>query len=171
MDIGYAVVERFYPNQDYKAMTGMNQIKEIISLDYLLCSSCIQQFSEEDDQYIYRSGDFCDYDIFNHLDFLLSKIDNLDHKQILAVIREPIKAINDMKIPNFIFYGYDLIEDYTRRSVLTNCYGLYDPFFSKDISSFGLIEDYHKAKQIQNWLNKHKDAIYCTLWGVFRMET
>ncbi|QVK19403.1 hypothetical protein KHQ81_06885 [Mycoplasmatota bacterium] len=170
MNIGYAVVEKFYPQKDYKEISGMNQIEEIISLDYLLCSSCIHTFNDEDAKYIFRSGDFCDFDIFNNLDYLLSKIDNFDGKQVLAVIKEPTQDCGHVSLNHFKFYGYDLLEDCSRRSVLTNCCGLYDPFFSKEVSKYGLIEDYHKAKIIQKWLIENEPSIHCCIWAIFRME-
>jgi len=129
MNVGYLIVEKFFPKQDYKDISGLFHIEEIISLDYLLCSSCIHTFKEEDDPYIFRYGDFCDFDIFNDLDYLLTKVDDLEGKQVLAVVREPIQSSEQINFKNFKFYGYDLIEDYSRRSILTNCCGLYDPFF------------------------------------------
>ncbi len=170
MDIGYVVVEKYYPQQDFKEMTGMYQVEEIVSFDYLLCSSCIHTFKDEDDHYIFRSDDFCDFDIFNNLGYLLSKVHNLEGKQVLAVIREPNQDCKPIEFDKFKFYGYDLLEDYSRRSVLTNCCGYYDPFFVKDLSRFGLIENYEKAKLIQKWLRENEPYIYSSLWGIFRME-
>lgn len=74
----------------------------------------------------------------------------------------------------FKFYGYDLLEDFTSISALTNCGGFDKAFLPKDISEYGLIIDFKKAKVIQQLLmgkypyEPHAD---CTLWAIWRMDS
>ncbi|MCR3757464.1 hypothetical protein KYB31_00480 [Clostridium felsineum] len=73
----------------------------------------------------------------------------------------------------FKFYGYDLIEDSTRISALTNCGRFDKAFSSNDISEFGLIKEYKKAKEIQSLLLENypdEEHVDCVLWGIWRME-
>lgn len=46
----------------------------------------------------------------------------------------------------FKFYGYDLLEDFTSISALTNCGGFDKAFLPKDISEYGLIIDFKKQR-------------------------
>jgi len=43
-------------------------------------------------------------------------------------------------------------------------------FFAQDVSKFGLIEDYQKAKLIQKWVKENEPSVYCTIWAIYRME-
>lgn len=78
-----------------------------------------------------------------------------------------------LKEERFRFYGYDLLEDSTRISTLTNCGGFDNAFSPEDISEYGLIQEFDKAKQIQLLLvdeypdEEHAD---CTIWAIRRME-
>lgn len=73
----------------------------------------------------------------------------------------------------FRFYGYDLIDD-VRISALTNCGGFDKAFLPQDISEYGLIKEFDKAKQIQSLLvTEYPDDAhaYCSLWAIWKMES
>jgi len=52
----------------------------------------------------------------------------------------------------FKFMGYDLIEEFTRISALTNCGGFPKAFLNNDLNKSGLIKSYEQAILIQKSL-------------------
>lgn len=81
--------------------------------------------------------------LLNNLDWLLNKTRNTEDKQILAVVKEPeLDCSVAIQLEGFQFCGYDLVEDFTRISALTNCGGFDKAFSACEISRYGLIEDF-----------------------------
>lgn len=172
MDNGYVAVETFFPNEKYKEWSKLFHVREVISLDCALCPSLLDMDVEDD--YMYLQGYGFYNDILSDLYLLLSKVKEKKDIQILAVLREPEGDCADLfKDERFSFYGYDLIEDCTRISALTNCGGFDKAFSPKDISEYGLIKELGNAKKIQLLLaseypdEEHAD---CTLWAIWKME-
>lgn len=108
------------------------------------------------------------------MDWLLDKVGTISNKQILAVTRKPkIDCKNVFCDQRFKFYGYDLIEDQTIISALTNCDGFDKAFQKVDVSTYGLIEGFDRAKEVQLKLKEeypNEDHANCALWGIWRME-
>ncbi|URZ08615.1 hypothetical protein [Clostridium felsineum] len=148
-------------------------MKEIISLDCDLCPSIVKDRDIESKYRCFQQYGFY-YDILNNLNVLLKNVDNREEKQILAVVRKPkYDCSNVLLDKRFKFYGYDLIEDSTRISALTNCGRFDKAFSSNDISEFGLIKEYKKAKEIQSLLLENypdEEHVDCVLWVIWRME-
>lgn len=170
MNIGFVAVKTFIPSQSYIGWSKLNQIKEIITIDCALCPR-ILQYREDDYRYMTWMED---YWVYNDLSWFLKKVEAIPDKQILAVVREPKvdckKIFNDLR---FRFYGYDLIEDQTDISALTNCGGFDKAFHKADISKYGLIENFDRAKEVQLKLKEeypYEDHADCALWGIWRME-
>lgn len=173
MDIGYVAVETFIPNQKYKEWSRLFHIKEIVSLDCALCPRLLKDEIIED-RVRYMNGYGFYSDIVNNLDVVLGMVKDKKEKQILAVLREPKQDCSYITFDKrFKFYGYDLLEDFTRISALTNCGGFDEAFLPNDISEYGLISDFKKAIEIQQSLTEKypdEDHADCTLWGIWRME-
>lgn len=170
MDIGYIAVETFIPPQNYVTWSKLNQLKQVISLDCALCPRIID-CTEDDYSHVIWMGENC---FCKDLDWLMKKVEDKLDKEILAIAREPeVDCKNLLSDRRFKFYGYDLIEDDTSISALTNCGGFDKAFHSRDISKYGLIEDFTKAKEVQLKLkDEYPDVCHadCTLWAVWRME-
>lgn len=170
MDIGFIAVETFFPEESYKNWSNLYHIKEIISIDCFLCPRIIK-YSENDYDYLQWLGD---YWVFKTLDILLKKVEGKSEKQILAITREPeIDCKNYFEDKRFKFYGYDLLEDGTCISALSNCVGFEKAYQPNDISEYGLIEDFEKAKDIQLRLKEkypYESHANCALWAIWRME-
>lgn len=174
MNIGYVAVETFFPNEKYKEWSKLYHIEEIVSIDCALCPRILRDECIED-RYIYLQGYGFYDDILNNLEVVLEMAKNKEDKNILAVLRDPksdcSNRITDIR---FKFYGYDLLEDDTRISALTNCEGFDEAFSTNDISEYGLIKNFKKAKQVQQLLiEKYPDEEHadCSLWAIWRMET
>jgi hypothetical protein len=170
MDMGFIAVETFFPPQNYVAWSKLFQIEQIVSIDCLLCPRITEYTDKEDSYYIWLG----DYWFYKDLNWLLSKVDKKMDKQVLALIWEPeidCKAyFNDAR---FNFYGYDLLEDQTSISALTNCGGFDKAFLPTEISKFGLIEEFDKAKEIQTKLREnypYEEHANCSVWAIWRMK-
>lgn len=171
MDIGYIAVETFIPPQNYLDWSKLFHVKEVISIDCALCPRVITELMDEDYKYIEQvEGDY----VFTNLNWLLSRVEYIDDKQILALIREPESDCSNDNFDNrFIFYGYDLVENDTGISALLNCGGFDKVFCPSDLTQYGLICEYNKAKEVQLKLKEeypeesHAD---CVIWAIWRME-
>lgn len=105
---------------------------------------------------------------------MLSRIKTKSQYQIVATIREPKKNdISTFQNERFVFKGYDLIEDETRISALTNCGGFDLAFQNNDLSESGLLSGYEKAYQIRDLLLKNypdENHADCTVWAIWKMK-
>lgn len=74
----------------------------------------------------------------------------------------------------FKFLGYDLIEEGSGVSALTNCGGFSAAFENNMLNSVGLLPTYAQAKIVQKSLHLHyPDEIhaFCDMWAIWRMHT
>lgn len=172
MNIGFVALETFIPTTKYLEWSKLFQVVEVVSLDSSLCPRIIKDLDEDDREYQQEHGGTYS-DIINNLDWLLHKTRNVEDKQVLAVVKEPESDCSVAIHPErFQFCGYDLVEDATRISALTNCGGFDKAFSACEISRYGLIEDFEKAKEIQLRLRAHypdEEDANCTLWAIWKM--
>lgn len=172
MNIGFVALETFIPTNKYLEWSKLFQVEEVVSLDSSLCPRIIKDLDEDDRGYQQEHwGTYCD--IINNLDWLLHKTRNVEDKQILAVVKEPESDCSvAIHLEGFQFCGYDLVEDFTRISALTNCGGFDKVFSACEISRYGLIEAFERAKEIQLQLQLHypdEEHANCTLWAIWKM--
>lgn len=173
----FIAVERFGPVDEERWHSYVNwaklpQLREVVSLDALLCPTVINELIEEDWQH--NIHEHFRTHFFRDLEYLVFRINNLKDATILAVVLEPqtdVKyALNDSR---FAFHGYDLIEEGSGVSAINNCGGFENAFENKDVSEVGLIEDYELARNIQKrLLELYPEEIHadCDLWAIWRME-
>jgi hypothetical protein len=178
MTIAYTAIEIFDPSTSeawakYIEWSGLDHLKEVISLDSMLCPSLIEGLTAEDwDHKVYED---IFHDLFRDLSYLLRRIRPRGRYQIVATIREPSReAITDFSDERFGFKGYDLLEDQTRVSALTNCGG-FDLAFSKaDISDCGLLWEHEKAYDVRDALLRHypeESHADCAVWALWRLNS
>lgn len=200
MNMAYVALEIYIPTKGYLEFSKLNHVKEIITLDDMLCPNLIKELTEEDWKHLYRKrrsavldkldGSLskekqslevskrqvveCYFGMFVNLDWLLNKINHIEDKQVLAVSKEPIEDCVKINFDNrFKFYGYDLMDDDCCTSALTNCGGFDEIFSVNDISEYGLIKDFSKARLIQRLLKEkypYESHANCTLWAIWRMD-
>jgi len=171
MTIGFVALETFIPTDEYKEWSKLFHLEEVVTLDCALCPSLIvdlDSISEFQEQWKLSN-------VFIDLNWVLQKVKDVKDKQILAILREPEDDCRGIDHPEgFKFYGYDLIEDDTRISALTNCGGFDKAFSASDLSRYGLIEELRKAKDVQlRLLENYPDEAHadCTLWAIWKMVT
>jgi hypothetical protein len=123
--------ERFDPSagarwDEYIRWAGIPNLIEVVSLDSMLCPPIVTEFNDEDWAHIvnedFRLNYFCD------LDYLLRRAGLGPRRNVLGLYRNPDSHIDIAPAPGqFNFIGYDLIEEMTQISALTNCGGFRKP--------------------------------------------
>src|SRR4051794_22370637 len=105
----------------YIAWSRLIQLKELVSLDSILCGlSFVADYEHEE---IYRYAVIDDgyaTDLFNCLDYVSSNVHKKSNFNLLAVVKEPDQDCKNVQIPDFDFVGYDLIDKEYNVSALTN---------------------------------------------------
>ena len=145
-DVRYFGADRFFPNDKFKEFTeGRIDTKEIVSFD---------------------CGLFEMYEIGSHDSPLRANT-----QQIVAVILRPnLDPIEYMEKRGFTFCGYDLVEEETSISAITNCDGRFDSIPYEKLTEYGLLPTYKDAVLTQLALvedepeEPHAYCIICEVW-------
>jgi len=146
VDVRYFGSDRFFPDDRFKEIpSGKMSCDEIVSFDCGLL-----------DMYELES-----------LDSALRP----DTQQIVAVILRPdIDPIENMATKGFIFCGYDLVDESTAISAITNCGGEFTSIPYEKLTEFGLLPTYKDAVLTQLALVKenpdepHAYCMICEIW-------
>jgi hypothetical protein len=177
--IAYAAVETFdstYGDKwaNYIAWSGLKHLQEVISFDILLCPGIVRLTSHfgGDPAIMGQTGKFCD-----NLDYLFTKVKSLGIKksyQVIATIAEPTEDdVRNFIDDRFVLKGFDLLENLTGISALTNCGGFDLAFSGYDINIYGLVTEYRDAYKIRDSLLVHypnEAHANCVVWALWRME-
>ena len=143
--VQYFGSNRYYSNERFRYFTK-NKIKssEIVSFD---------------------CGLFNMYEIETHKSPLRSGTE-----QIIAVIVRPeIYPQDGLKRQGFTFCGYDLVEDFSNISAITNCGCDFESISYDSLNEFGLISTYKEAVLTQIALVEESDDDHaccnvCEIW-------
>ncbi len=148
VNLRYLGSDRFFPNDEFKApFRGKMNCDEIVSFDCCLL-----------DMYEIES-----------LDSPLRP----DTQQIVAVILRPnLEPVEYMEKRGFIFCGYDLVEEDTLISAITNCEGGFASIPYDKLTEFGLLPTYRDAVLTQlalveedpYELHAHAYCMICEVW-------
>jgi hypothetical protein len=172
----FIATERFDPSdgdkwQKYCDWAKIPGLVEVVSLDGLLCKHLIQQFQTEDWSHIVNEDFRLDY--FYHLDYLLRRVEGIHRRNILGLYRNPEAHVATPPASRkFEFIGYDLIEEHTQISALTNCRGFPDVFRNEELNRCGLIESFDRASEVRRLLaERHPEEAHaqCELYAIWRM--
>ena len=93
-------------------------------------------------------------------------------EQILAVIMRPGREPNYelSQKPGFVFCGYDLVEEFSSISAITNCGGSFESIYYDRLTEYGLIATYKEAVLTQLALaeeapnDAHADCEIVEIW-------
>ena len=159
MTISYTARNIFNKADDgwkkYIEFSGLTQADEIVSLDCSLNDSVLKfdSNSEKDWKFALTIPDNCNFtDCYSSLDYVLSKTKDKKEFDLLAVCFEPTTSCNNFAVDGFTFIGYDLLDQSHGNSALTNCGGAPDVFANSELNKFGLIDNFDRAKEIQEKL-------------------
>ena len=175
VQIAYTAIETFDPSDaeawtKYIEWSGLRHLKEVISLDCMLCPSVIEEVIDED--WNHKAYEYIFHDLFTDLDYLQLRIGKKTKYQIIATAREPESPI-EFPDARFTFKGYDLIDDVTRISALMNCGGFDDAFSKDDLSEYGLLISGDKARNVrENLSEKYPDEAHadCSIWAIWKLD-
>ena len=147
-------------------------LKEVVSLDTCLCGHLIKDFLDEDWKHIVCEDFRLSY--FKDLDYLLKRVFDVQRRNILGLYRNPAEHIS---VPpsnrDFNFMGYDLIEDATQISALSNCGGLFEVFGNGELNSSGLISQFNRASEVKKLLaEKYPEEPHadCEMYAIWRLN-
>jgi hypothetical protein len=173
----FIATERFDPLdgekwQKYFEWAKIPALVEVVSLDASLCRHLIEEFQDEDWRHIVCEDFRLDY--FYHLDYLKQRIQNVPRRNILGLYRNSKVHIAAPPAPgNFDFVGYDLIEEQTQISALTNCGGSPDVFRNDELNRFGLLDGFDRASEVKRLLvERHPEEPHaqCEMYAIWRLN-
>jgi hypothetical protein len=177
MRVIYSAVKRFDPAcggswTKFIEWCGLTQLREVVSLDLILCPIVLQELIAEDWQHTVQE-DF-KITLFHDLDYVLGKLAGSDRVNVLALMQNPtddeVRSFSDSR---FIFRGFDLVELPTGISALVNCGGFPKAFSQADLSDCGLLTDHAKAVNVQVRLRaEYPDEHHadCDVWAIWQMK-
>lgn len=173
----FIATERFDPTDGerwnkYYGWAKIPALKEIVSLDCLLCPHLVKDLIGEDWNHIVNADFRLDY--FYHLDYLLTRITETPRRNVLGLFRNPDDHITEFSGGgDFSFIGYDLIEEQTQISALTNCGGFPDSFQNAELNPFGLISQFVRADEVRKKLaelHTTEPHAQCELYAIWRLN-
>jgi hypothetical protein len=173
----FIATERFDPSdgekwQKYREWAKIPGLVEVVSLDAMLCKHLINEIRDEDWHNIVNEDFRLGY--FYHLDYLTQRIQDIPRKNILGLYRNPEVHIAAAPAPgDFGFAGYDLIEEQTQISALTNCGGFPDVFRNDELNRFGLVCSFDRACEVRRLLaQRHPEEPHaqCELYALWRLK-
>jgi hypothetical protein len=171
----YIATERFDPAKGaqwdhYIAWSGLSQLREVVTLDAILCPRVIKEILPEDWNEIVNEDFMTDY--FISLDYLMQRAGSLDGRNLLCVYRNP-EAKPFFHDSRFQFEGYDLVDVRGGISALTNCGGFPLAFENGDLNRVGLLPALDRAEAVRKALTVRypsHDHATCDVWAIFRMR-
>jgi len=173
----FIATKRFDPSDSKRWNEYINWAKipalvEVVSLDCLLCPHLVNEFTDEDWSHIVNENFRLNY--FHDLNYLLERVATVKNRNILGLYRNSDQHISHPPSPaGFEFIGYDLIEEMTQISALTNCGGFPDAFSNSELNRFGLLSDFIRARDVRiNLLKQNPDEprANCEMYAVWRLK-
>jgi hypothetical protein len=171
----FVAKRRFDPSagerwERYVAWSGLTQLRELVSLDTILCPTVPQDLIDAD----WEHNIHADYQVFyfRSLEYLRERVAEETDLNILAVVQQPsVREIERGGPPGFAFVGFDVLDVQGDVSALTNCGGFDDVFAGAELSSLGLVSDLDRAYRIQRGLRTaypHEGHAECHVWAIWR---
>ena len=154
----------------YIAWSGLSQLRELVSLDEILCPTVPETLTSADWSYNVHA----DYQTFyfSSLQYLLARVTGEADLNILAILQNPSFADLSGVLPGFSFAGFDLLDICGDVSALTNCGGFPQVFSNTELSELGLLQDLERAYEVQRALRVvYPDEAHaqCHVWAIWRL--
>ena len=172
----YVARRRFGPEAGerwtrYVAWSRLTQLRELVSLDTMLCPVVPEELVAEDWQHNVHA----DYQIthFRSRDYLERRVAGIAGLNLLAILREPSTAdLKGFELPGFSFAGFDVLDVHGDVSALTNCGGFDDVFAPEELNALGLLDERDRARLVRRELRRaypevHHHAV-CDVWALWR---
>jgi hypothetical protein len=155
---------------NYVAWSGLAQLREVVSLDGMLCPTVPEQLTPADWDYNVHA----DYQafFFRSLEYLLQRVTPEGRLNILAVLQNPTAAdVAVITLPEFTFAGFDVLDVHGDISALTNCGGFEGVFANAELSELGLLTQLSRAREVQSSLRMQypeEPHANCHVWAIWR---
>ena len=155
----------------YLAWSGLSQLREVVSLDEMLCPTVPKELTDSDWDHNVQA----DYQIFyfRSLDYLQSRVAGETSLNILAIHQNPsAEDLVSADLPGFEFAGFDVVDVCCDVSALTNCGGFDEVFAKTELSDLGLLLDLARAYEVQRGLRAaypSEPHAQCHVWGIWRL--
>jgi len=173
----YVARRSFGPHSEnwsgYLDFSRLSLLREVITLDTMLCPSIVTELSDAD----WQHNVVVDYrgDYFTDFDYLVRRVRSVDHCNLLAVVKRPAEGqVVQPPRAGFVFRGFDLIEAETGISALTNCGGFDRAFTNDELKEVGLLTNLERATDVQKTLRaEYPDEHHarCDVWAIWRFES
>jgi hypothetical protein len=156
----------------YVAWSGLAQLREVVSLDTMLCPTVPETLTGPD----WDHNVHADYQVFffRSLEYLRQRIATEGRLNILAVLQNPTAAdLAVVTLPGFVFAGFDVVDVSGDVSALTNCGGFEGVFVSSELSDLGLLTDLGRACEVQASLRRlypEEPHAECHVWAIWRQR-
>jgi hypothetical protein len=172
----YITTERFDPGRgadwtDYISWSGLTQLREVVSLDSILCPKVIDEILPEDWHHIVNEDFMLDY--FTDLEYLIQRVGVLDGRNLLCLYKNPDYEQNPSD-SRFALEGYDLIDVMGGVSALSNCRGFPLAFENGELNRVGLLPTLDRAVAVRARLMSNYPAephANCDVWAIFRLRS
>jgi hypothetical protein len=172
----YTAVKRCDPETmpdwpTFIARSRLTQLREVVSLDMLLCPNFFDELTAED--WKHNVQEDLKTHLFHDPDHVRARVAGTA-MNVLALIEEP--SLDDVTAfcdPRFVFCGFDLVDDQGGISAVTNCGGFDKAFLPGELSACGLLEDHARALTVQRLLSsEYPDEPHarCHVWAIWRMK-
>ena len=144
--------------EDFKVWNGFTQMKELLSLDQFLNAELITVKKGADSSFSFdehgkRTG------LFTSMEHVLALVGERENYNLLAVVKEPCNACNDLILDGFEFAGYDLLDKGYGYSALSNLGSILSPVAAKDLNKYGLIQHFSDVMEIQSKISTMYDGL------------
>jgi len=153
----------------YVAWSGLSQLREVVTLDTILCPTLPEDLTAADWDYNVHA----DYRVFffRSLDYLLKRVSANGRRNILAVLENPTAGeLAAVTLPGFAFAGFDIVDVHGDVSALTNCGGFEGVFVNAELSDVGLLTELDRAQEVQASLRvryPEEPHAECHVWAIW----
>lgn len=157
--------------EKYIEWSRLKQLTELISLDGMLNEIPVDPDydSDYDWENIHVVGKW-QTGFFMTVDYVLKRLKAKGKFNFLTVVLEPERECGSIKLDNYEFIGYELLDQDFSISALTNCGGFDETFLPTELNENGLITDFTKAYDIKKQLlennpyEHHADTNVIAVW-------
>ncbi|MEP6686811.1 MAG: hypothetical protein ABJC36_00590 [Gemmatimonadales bacterium] len=155
---------------DWVAWSGLTGVRELISLDTMLCPEAPDRLIPED----WEHNVHADYRVlhFRSLEYLTRRVAGTLDLQLLALLPNPeAEEVARVQLPGFDFAGFEVLDVHGDVSALTNCGGFPALFAADELNPFGLLDDLTRAEAVRGGLRntyRGRPHAECDVWALWR---
>jgi hypothetical protein len=155
---------------DWVAWSGLTGVRELVSLDTMLCPEAPDRLIAED----WEHNVHADYQVmhFRSLPYLTRRVAGTLDVHVLALLPNPeAEAVTRVQLPGFDFAGFEVLDVHGDVSALTNCGGFPALFATDELNAFGLLDELTRAEAVRGGLRRaypREPHAECDVWALWR---